>query len=112
MQLASGAGLMLLAHACSFTQRGAHVAGACTQELLSHCLELHKDSQQRIMDLDRRLRQYGLKVKYQGPIVEDLNEIVNAADAHANIACTEVPPKHVAPQRCSALHAPHLTVAA
>lgn len=60
------------------------------QELLSQCLEQYKDTQRRIEELQTRLRQYGYKGDYQGPILEDINEILNVADAHANVACTEV----------------------
>lgn len=66
------------------------------QELLSHCLALHKDSQRKIVELEDRLRQYGYKAAYRGPVVEDpqgpLDSQPGTADAHANVACclTEV----------------------
>ncbi len=61
------------------------------QELLSHCLALHKDSQRRIVELEDRLRQYGYKAEYSGPVTEDpldlLDPHAGTADAHANVAC-------------------------
>ena len=71
---------------------GGHPTALRLQELLSHCLDLHKDSQRRIIELESRLRQYGLKAEYQGPIIDDLDELVSVADAHADIACTKVRP--------------------
>lgn len=44
------------------------------------------------MELDMRLRQYGLKAEYQGPIIEDIDDLATLADAHANVACSQVWP--------------------
>ena len=71
-------------------------SGCPAQELLSHCLALHKDSQRKIVELEGRLRQYGYKAAYSGPVIEDPLGLSDSqpgtADAHANVACcmTEV----------------------
>ncbi|BDA50649.1 probable pentatricopeptide repeat-containing protein At3g61520, mitochondrial at N-terminal half [Coccomyxa sp. Obi] len=62
------------------------------EEVLSHCLALHKDSQRRIVELEGRLRQYGYKAEYCGRVVEEPLAILDSqpevADAHANVACS------------------------
>ncbi len=69
----------------------AHPRVHCVQEVLSHCLALHKDSQRRILELEGRLRQYGYKAEYSGRVVEDplalLDSQPEVPDAHANVTC-------------------------